>query len=297
MRFFIIIIILLLLMYAGITVYSFIEAHILKISHAVLKRSATKKNDTDEINKLPDCLFEVDDPKSLKDIRNTKILFISDLHAEFCFIPAGKVIKVIREAEVDAVIFGGDICNNAKRYMKGINYLLKIKDACDELKIPFIGTTGNHDIFLNDAQIKQAGFTDLREGPVAVRDVLISGVNDTGKKKRVWDDNPVTDTKGLTHLLVSHNPDWLLEAAKKSELDNVDHMLSGHIHGGQFRFPFRIEINVIRKDRLPRRKVIEGVFDGAGITFFISRGIGCVLIPFRLGSYPEITVVEIEAKN
>lgn len=294
MRFFIIIIILLFLAYIAITVYSSIEARMLCISHVFLRKSRSKKNDLSVIKKQKDAFIKNFDPSTVKDSNNTKILFFSDLHAEYCFIPVEKVIDTIKKANVDAVIFGGDICNDPLNYKKGIAYLNAIKNTCDELNIPFLGVNGNHDIFLTEDQIKEALFTDLRKTTVTVKDVLISGVNDTGKHNRVWDDNPVKDTNGMTHLLVSHNPDWLIEASDRKQLDNIDHMISGHIHGGQFCFPFRIEIKAIRKDKLPRRKVIDGVFDGGGITFFISRGIGCVLIPFRFLAKPEISVIEIE---
>ena len=58
--------------------------------------------------------------------------------------------------------------------------------------------------------------------------------------------------------------------------------------------PFNFENVAIRKDILPKRKVIKGVFDGAGVSFFISKGLGCVLVPFRFLAKPEITIVEIE---
>lgn len=294
MRFFIIIIILLFLTYIAITVYSSIEARMLCISHVFLRRSKSKKNDLSVIKKQKDAFEKNFDPATVKDSKNTKFLFFSDLHAEYCFIPVEKVIDTIKKANVDAVIFGGDICNDPLTYKKGITYLNAVKRTCDELNIPFLGVNGNHDIYLSEEQMKEALFTDLRKTTVIVKDVLISGVNDTGKFNRIWDDNPVKDTNGMTHLLVSHNPDWLIEAAERKQLDNIDHMISGHIHGGQFCFPFRIEINAIRKDKLPRRKVIDGVFDGGGITFFISRGLGCVLIPFRFLAKPEISVIEIE---
>lgn len=293
MRYFIIIIILLFLAYLAVTIYSSIEARMLCISHVFLRRSKTKKNDSTTFIKQKDAFEKNFDPSSVKDSKNTKILFFSDLHAEYCFIPVSKVIDAIKASNADAVIFGGDICNDAIYYKKGIDYLNRIKETCDEMNIPFMGVTGNHDIFLTEEQIKEAGFIDLRKTTVTVNNILFSGTHDTGKHNRVWDDNHVTDTNGAKHVLVSHNPDWILEAAAKKQLDNVDHILSGHIHGGQFCFPFRIEIRLIRKDILPRRNVIDGVFDGCGLTFFISRGIGCVLIPFRFFSKPEISIIEI----
>lgn len=294
MRYLIIIFLLLLLGYILITIYSSIEARTLVKSYARLHKAKSTSNDTKIITKHKTSYKKVRSYKELSPSENTRVLFFSDLHAEYCFIPADVVCNSIRESKVDAVVFGGDICNDPLKYKTGINYLQTIKATCDELGIPFLGVTGNHDIHLTSEQIHEAGFFDLRKNTYELKDLLFSGVNDTGRKQRVWADNPVSDTNGKTHVLISHNPDWMLYAADKGQLTNVDHMLSGHIHGGQFRFPFRIEIMMIRKDILPRRKVEDGVFDGGGLTFFISRGIGCVLIPFRFLAKPEITVVEFE---
>lgn len=71
-------------------------------------------------------------------------------------------------------------------------------------------------------------------------------------------------------------------------------MISGHVHGGQIRLPFGIENKIFRKDALPKKNVVKGVFDGAGIKFFISKGIGCIMVPFRFLSRPEMTFIEIE---
>ena len=58
--------------------------------------------------------------------------------------------------------------------------------------------------------------------------------------------------------------------------------------------PFNFENIAIRQDALPKRKIIKGVYDGAGMTFFISRGLGCVRLPLRFLADPEITVIELE---
>ena len=293
MRYFVIAFFILLISFLLINLFGFIEAHKLCVSHAKLRTSKTKKNDASTFIKQKELYKKNVDPQTLADIKNTKVLFISDLHAEYCFVPVSRVIDTIKKAKVDAVVFGGDICNHPQKHQVGTDYLHEIKTACDKLNIPFIGTTGNHDVHLTKEDVLKSGFTDLRDGPVKVKDIIFSGVNDTGKTNRIWGSVPPVE-KGFTHVLISHNPDWLLYKAEDKELDTVDHMISGHIHGGQICMPFRIEIMAIRKDKLPRRKVINGVFDGAGLTFFIGRGIGCVLVPFRIFARPEITVIEFE---
>ena len=70
-------------------------------------------------------------------------------------------------------------------------------------------------------------------------------------------------------------------------------MLSGHFHAGQIKMPFRLEFLVLRSDNLPKQNVIEGVFEHNGTSMFITRGVGCNKLPFRLGSVPEVSIVEI----
>ena len=80
-------------------VLSLIEPHKLNITHEMLSSSAKEGS--------PD----------------VRLLFFSDLHAEFCFIPKEKVEAIIREEAagkgLSAVVFGGDIINNPKTYKVG----------------------------------------------------------------------------------------------------------------------------------------------------------------------------------
>jgi predicted MPP superfamily phosphohydrolase len=92
-------------------------------------------------------------------------------------------------------------------------------------------------------------------------------------------------------ILVVHDPDALLHFEPETR---PDFMLSGHLHGGQMKFPFRIEFCLLRKhDRLPNMGAVQGAYNIGGTTVFISRGLGCGVMPFRFLSLPEATVTEI----
>ena len=127
MRYFLTAFFILLGCYLIVNLVGFLEAHKLCISHAVLRPSKTSKNDVSRFVKQKGSYAKNVDPSSLSNTKNTKILFISDLHAEFCFIPAAKVIDTIRKANVDAVVFGGDICNDPLKHEVGTSYLFEIK--------------------------------------------------------------------------------------------------------------------------------------------------------------------------
>lgn len=232
---------------------------------------------------------------------SARVLYFSDLHAEFCFIPSSKVIDILikenSETPIDAVIFGGDICNNVGHFQKGANYLNKIAMACNELGIPFIGTNGNHDIKLTSREIEACGFKNISgENYLITKDdctIRFSGVADSGRENRQWMTTPSCDEKYDLHIMLSHNPDQFLYL--KGGTPEV--MLCGHVHGGQIRTPFGIEFTVLRKDELPKKGIISGLHEKNGLMLYISKGIGCVFLPFRIGSRPEINFITIDKKQ
>ncbi len=227
------------------------------------------------------------------------ICFISDLHAEFCFISAERVIEELKnemkDNKVDMLIFGGDICNNPKKVSKGILYLNKLKSFCDANDITFAGVTGNHDVTVSAEDISKCGFIDLRNEDLIYKNsngkrYFITGVTDSGREHRVWPQVKSKPQADDTSILVAHNPDLLLYT---QNIDDIDYCLSGHIHGGQIRTPFRIEFTVLRKDELPKEGIIAGQYVFKNCKLFISKGIGCILLPLRLGSKPEINFLKI----
>ena len=227
-----------------------------------------------------------------------RLIFFSDLHADFCRIKPERLISAIKDANssapIDAVVFGGDICNKYNVTDIGLSYLRKISDACKELGIPFYGVTGNHDHGFEPAADK-CGFESIENKQISMtsrstgKTVILSGVDDSGRENRIWYKVPAVPSDCVS-VAVIHNPDSILHFEAD---DHVDFMLSGHLHAGQIKMPFRLEFVGLRPDKLPWYDVIEGVFEHNGTTLFISRGLGCNLLPLRLGAYPEVSVVEI----
>ncbi|MBO4638073.1 MAG: metallophosphoesterase [Clostridiales bacterium] len=226
--------------------------------------------------------------------RSARILFFSDLHAEFCFIPAQTVIGLIEKEKPDAVIFGGDIINDPLKWEAGQRYLLKIRDICAKENIPFAGVTGNHDVEISPSDISACGFINLWKQPVILqssngRTVGINGITDSGRKSRVWYDPKNIDDADIT-VTVAHNPDAVLHLDPSVKTDLI---LSGHIHKGQIRTPMRIEFTILRADALPQEGIISGLHTINGRTVFISSGIGCVKLPLRLGAPPEVNIIDL----
>ena len=275
--------------------WCFLEPFFLDCDRAVLKKTSKDACPVDmlTVKKVP---MVQDVSGKAPDFR---FMFFSDTHAEWCPVTADRICDSIRKANgsapLDAVIFGGDMSSYQKGLSKGYKYLNTIRDCCSDLGIPFYGVTGNHDIY--DSNIpEKAGFTSLDNTHITLKsrtsgnEAVLAGLSDTGRKNRVWHKMPALEGS-VPVILVVHDPDALLHFDPETR---PEFMLSGHLHGGQMKFPFRIEFCLLRRhDRLPNMGAVQGVYNIGGSTVFISRGLGCGVMPFRFLSVPEATVTEI----
>lgn len=103
------------------------------------------------------------------------------------------------------------------------------------------------------------------------------GIEDLGKTlSLVTDDAPV--------ILMAHEP-YIFDAVP----ERVSLTLSGHTHAGQINFfgwaPF-----VGNPDD---RAHLYGHYDNGRSQLVVSRGLGCSAIPMRIGSWPEIMLIEL----
>ena len=91
---------------------------------------------------------------------------------------------------------------------------------------------------------------------------------------------------GAFNVLLSHNPDVFPVAARQG----YDLTLAGHTHGGQVRMEIlRQDLNIARFFT----PYVDGVYREGASTIFVSRGIGTIGIPARLGSTPEVALLSL----
>ena len=91
-------------------------------------------------------------------------------------------------------------------------------------------------------------------------------------------------------VLLSHRPDMLDVYAGA----DVDLVLSGHMHGGQFRLPFVGGLYAPSQGFFPEYDA--GHYSKGVTDMIVSRGLGNSAFPFRINNRPEIVVVELKAK-
>jgi len=91
---------------------------------------------------------------------------------------------------------------------------------------------------------------------------------------------------GACNLLLSHNPDVFPVAVRQGYQLTV----AGHTHGGQVR------VEILRQDLNIARfftPYVDGLYRQGSSSIFVSRGIGTIALPVRLGSPPEVALLRL----
>jgi hypothetical protein len=227
-----------------------------------------------------------------------RVVFFSDLHGTGCKVSTLKIIEAIFSQPCDVILFGGDISNSRTDAEDGLSILRAISVLAAKHSVPCYAVRGNHDRFVTAEDFSGAGFHLLENEFVTIsgfsgKEFLLIGLDDSGKAKRVWPVLPEPlpmEIPQERRIVLVHNPDYVFTAGNNPAYRI---QLSGHLHGGQIFLPFRLEFKILRHDRLPREGIIKGPFSKNGISGYISRGLGCVIVPLRLFSKPQITHIAI----
>jgi hypothetical protein len=90
---------------------------------------------------------------------------------------------------------------------------------------------------------------------------------------------------GLPVILVSHYPETIEKAAPR----NIDLVLAGDTHGGQIIAPRFLFSLLFREGRA---KYLKGEFRQGETIMYVTRGIGMSILPLRIGSKPEVVVID-----
>src|SRR5262249_13369204 len=91
---------------------------------------------------------------------------------------------------------------------------------------------------------------------------------------------------GAVNVLLSHNPDVFPVAARKG----YQLMLAGHTHGGQ------VNVEILDQAINPARfftPYVYGIYRKGNASAYVTRGIGTIGVPARLGAPPEICLLRL----
>ena len=91
---------------------------------------------------------------------------------------------------------------------------------------------------------------------------------------------------GAVNLLMSHNPDVFPVAADLG----YDLVVSGHTHGGQITVEILEQTLNVSRFFTP---FVAGLYRRGSSALYVSRGIGTINVPMRLGARPEVTLLRL----
>lgn len=230
-----------------------------------------------------------------------RIAQVSDLHnAEFdkynstvlqpIFLSRPNIIVITgdmidsRNTDVDvALSFAQKAVNIAPVYYINGNHESRVPEEYEELK----------------KGLTEAGVTVLENESVDItigeETISLIGINDPTFRMKLVDD---TMEQNIGHQLMDIIPDndnyKVLLVHRPEYFDvyagNVDLVLSGHAHGGQFRIPFVGGLVAPGQGFFP--EYYEGSYIEDNTEMIVSRGVGNSIIPFRINNKPEIIVAE-----
>ena len=227
-------------------------------------------------------------PKSFGGFR---IALISDLHSTEIGRGNEKLLSMLRDAKPDIIAITGDLMDCRDK-----DPSVAIALGTEAVKIaPTYFVTGNHEARLEEPLydhlldgLCKAGVTVLEdmEQILTKNDESISIVgHQWGPTDQIGD---LTDFEGYRILLSHHPEDFENYVSAGYHL-----VLSGHVHGGQFRLPFVGGLFAPSQGLFPQYDA--GMYTQGKTNMIISRGIGNSTIPLRFNNPPEIVLVVLKA--
>jgi hypothetical protein len=157
------------------------------------------------------------------------------------------------------------------------------------------GCLGNHEIYANaedyaTVQGARLGIRYLRSESVRLKfggaSMNLAGVDYQRFRTPYLTDAEKMIEPGAFNVLLSHNPDVFPVAVRQG----YDLTVAGHTHGGQVR------VEILREDLNVARfftPYVDGLYREREKAIFVSRGIGTIGLPARLGAPPEVALVRL----
>ena len=234
-----------------------------------------------------------------------RIAQVSDLHNAEFGDGNQRLLDMLREAEPDMIAITGDLIDSRKT-----NIAVALAFAEEAVRIaPCYYVSGNHEARVLEyrelkAGLEAAGVTVLDDARVEIeifgKSITVIGVNDPSfHADYLTSDAAVMDRK-LSELssegasftiLLSHRPE-LFDTYAAHEMDLV---LTGHAHGGQFRLPLIGGLIAPNQGLFP--KYDDGLYSEGNTNMIVSRGLGNSVIPFRFNNRPEVVLIELKSQK
>lgn len=240
--------------------------------------------------------------ESEKITRPVRIALVTDLHSCAYGKEQETLIRAVHRQNPDIVLLGGDICDdkipndNTEAFLRGI---------AD--RYPCFYVTGNHEYWSNDIDtilnLFQTYQVQILSGTYCTINVNgqmlnICGISDPDETSYTDSDfgrleqlDALKDVhkNGAYTLLLAHRPEKIGTYLNGS----YDLILSGHVHGGQWRIPGLLN-GLFAPDQGFFPEYAGGKYDFGTAYMIVSRGLARESTPIpRIFNRPELVIVDL----
>ena len=240
---------------------------------------------------------EIDLPMSglPQDLDGLRILQLSDIHLS-AFLSEQELARAIdasNELKANLCVITGDLISGRNDPLDAcIRQLARVRTDAGSF-----GCLGNHERYTRaenfaSAQAARQGIRFLRNQahPLrfgnAVLNLAGTDFESNFNRGHYLEGTERLIVPGATNVMLQHNPDVFPAAAAKG----YNLLLAGHTHGGQ------VTVEILDQSINPARfftPYVYGLFRIGSASAYVTRGIGTIGIPARIGAPPEISVLRL----
>lgn len=240
---------------------------------------------------------EVDVPLAglADDLDGLRILQLSDIHLSAFLSEAdlARVVDAARELRPHVTVVTGDLISSRGDPLDAcIRQLARLKADAG-----VFGCMGNHERYAHvenytAAAAARMGIEFLRQRSRQLRFggaiLNLAGVDyqRVGKRETYLKGAERLVVPGAANVLLSHNPDVFPVAARQG----YHLMMAGHTHGGQ------VTVEILDQSISAARfftPYVYGLYGDSRAAAYVTRGIGTIGLPARIGAPPEIAVLRL----
>jgi uncharacterized protein len=229
------------------------------------------------------------------DLDGLRVLQLSDIHLS-AFLSEAELARVIdasNELRPHLAVVTGDLISSHTDPLDAcIRQLARLKADAG-----ILGCLGNHEVYAKvekrtvemgaraGVQFLRGESRQLRFGDSVLN---VAGVDFQSyrEKHRYLRGAERLVVPGAMNLLLAHNPDVFPVAARQG----YNLLLAGHTHGGQ------VTVEILDQSINPARfftPYVYGLYRSGAAAAYVTRGIGTIGIPARIGAPPEISVLRL----
>ena len=228
-----------------------------------------------------------------KDLDGLRVVQLTDIHLSpfLRLSELERAVDMANETRANVALVTGDLITTANDPLDDcLNAIARLRADAG-----VFGCMGNHEKYAESEGYTQErgarlGMRFLRQQSALLRfggaDLNFAGVDYQRFHHPYLVDAGQLIVPGAFNVLLSHNPDVFPVAAQQG----FPLTISGHTHAGQVR------VEILGQDLNIARfftPFVDGIYRKDNSSVFVSRGIGTIGLPTRLGAPPEVALIKL----